>query len=51
MRVKKEIRAEKEWRWQETWEKMRQENKERAIIERKCFFVEVLGTLPVIVEI
>ena len=28
---------EKEWRWQEAWERRREVNRERVIIERKCF--------------
>jgi len=28
---------EKEWRWQEAWERRRKVNRERVIIERKCF--------------
>jgi len=30
-------RAEKEWRWQEIWERRREENRQRAMEKRKCF--------------
>ena len=35
--MREERRAEKEWRWQKVWERKREANRERAIIERKCF--------------
>ena len=37
MRVRKERRAEKEWRQQEIWERRKEENRQRAIEERKYF--------------
>ena len=37
MRIKKERRAEKEWRKQENFERRREERKIRAMEERKCF--------------
>ena len=37
MRVKEERKAEKEWRRQEIREERREENKRRAMEERKCF--------------
>ena len=37
MRIKEERKAEKEWRWQEIREARREENRRRAMEERKCF--------------
>ena len=37
MRIKKERRAEKEWRQQEMWKRRREENRQKVIDERKCF--------------
>ena len=37
MRVREERRAEKEWRQKEMWERRREENRQRAMEERKCF--------------
>ena len=37
MRRREEKRAEKEWRYQEMRERKREENRQRAIKERKCF--------------
>jgi len=37
MRVQEERRAEKEWRWQDMWERRREKNRQRAREERKCF--------------
>ena len=37
MRVREERRAEKEWRQQEMWKRRREENRQRAMGERKCF--------------
>ena len=37
MRKREEKRAEKEWRYQEIRERRREENKQKAIEERKCF--------------
>jgi len=37
IRVQEERRAEKEWRQQEMWERRREENRQRAMEERKCF--------------
>jgi len=37
MRVQEERRAEKEWRQQEMWKRRREENRHRAMEERKCF--------------
>ena len=43
MREKEERQAEKEWRHQEMWERRREENRQRAIEERKCFGCEGFG--------
>jgi len=43
MRIQEERRAEKEWRQQEMWERRREENKQRAIEERKCFTCRGFG--------
>ena len=40
MRIKKEKRAEKEWRRQEKQERRREENRQRVMEERKCFVCE-----------
>jgi len=37
MRKREKKRAEKEWRYQEIRERMREENRQRAMEERKCF--------------
>jgi len=37
MRIKKERKAEKEWRRQEIRDRRREENRQRAMEERKCF--------------
>jgi len=37
MRIKEERKAEKEWRQQEIRDRRREENKQRAMEERKCF--------------
>jgi len=37
MRIKEERRAEKEWRYQKIRKRKREENRQRAIEERKCF--------------
>ena len=37
MRVWEERRAEKEWKQQEIRERRREENRQRAMEERKCF--------------
>ena len=37
MKVREERRAEKEWKRQEIWERRREENRQRAMEERKCF--------------
>jgi len=37
MRIKEEKRAEREWKQQERWERKREENRQRATEERKCF--------------
>ena len=37
MRIKEERKVEKEWRWQEIREARREENRRRAMEERKCF--------------
>jgi len=37
MRIKEEKRAEKEWRYQKMRERKREENRQRAMKERKCF--------------
>jgi len=37
MRIKKERRAEREWKRQEIWERKREENRQKVIEERKCF--------------
>jgi len=43
MRRIEERRAEKEWRQQEAWKRRREANRERAIIERKCFICGGFG--------
>ena len=43
MRVWEERRAEKEWRQQEMWERRREENRQRAMEERKCFICGGFG--------
>ena len=37
MRIRKERKAEKKWRWQEAQERRREVNMERVMMERKCF--------------
>ena len=37
MRRREEKRVEKEWRYQERREKKREDNRQRAMEERKCF--------------
>jgi len=37
MKRREEKRAEKEWRYQEMRERKREENRQRAMEERKCF--------------
>ena len=37
MRIKKERRAEKDWRKQEKFERRREERRIKAMEERKCF--------------
>ena len=37
MRRREEKRAEKEWRYQEMRKRRREENRQKAIEERKCF--------------
>jgi len=37
MRIQEERRAEKEWRQQKMWERRREENRQRAMEEIKCF--------------
>ena len=37
IRIIEEKKADKEWRHQEIWERKREENRQRAMEERKCF--------------
>jgi len=37
MRIKEERRKEKEWKHQEELERRREENRQKAMEERKCF--------------
>ena len=37
MRIKKERKAEKEWKQQEIRDRRREENRQRVMEERKCF--------------
>lgn len=37
MRIREERKAKKEWKYQEAWERRSEVNRERAMIERKCF--------------
>ena len=37
MKIKEERKAEKEWRQQEIRDRRREENRQRAMEERKCF--------------
>ena len=43
MRMREKRRVEKEWRQQEELKRRRQENRERVMMERKCFFCEGFG--------
>jgi len=43
MRIQEERRAEKEWRQQEMWERRKEENRQKAMEERKCFSCRGFG--------
>ena len=43
IRVREERRAEREWRWQKAWERRREVNREKVMIEWKCFVCRGFG--------
>jgi len=43
MRIKEERGAEMEWRWQEAWERRREVNRKREMMEIKCFVCREFG--------